>query len=89
MRGAGHPPAAVDLALVALARALGLPAGAAITLFAVGRAAGWIAHAIEQREAGFLLRPRARFVGVARINADSATSRNSELPCVVKRNAAE
>jgi citrate synthase len=32
-------------------------------MFAVGRSAGWIAHALEQRAAGFLLRPRARYVG--------------------------
>ncbi len=89
MHAAGHPPPAVNLALVALARALGLPAGAAITLFAVGRAAGWIAHALEQREAGFLLRPRARFVGVARSNADSASTRNPGAPPVAKRNTAK
>jgi citrate synthase len=29
----------------------------------VGRTAGWIAHAIEQQAAGFVLRPRARYVG--------------------------
>ncbi len=87
MADAGHGPPAVNLALVALARALALPPGAAITLFAVGRAAGWIAHALEQREAGFLLRPRARFVGVARNNADSATSRNPVARRVVKGNA--
>jgi citrate synthase len=49
--------------LVALASALGLPPGSAAALFAVGRSAGWVAHALEQREAGFVLRPRARYVG--------------------------
>ncbi|XXF78578.1 citrate synthase family protein [Myxococcaceae bacterium GXIMD 01537] len=62
MREAGHPPPSVDLGLVALAAALGLPPGAAAALFAVGRAAGWVAHVLEQREAGHLLRPRARYV---------------------------
>jgi citrate synthase len=42
---------------------LGLPAGAAAALFAVGRAAGWVAHVLEQREQGHVLRPRARYVG--------------------------
>jgi citrate synthase len=35
----------------------------AVAIFAVGRVAGWVAHAFEQRAAGFLLRPRARYVG--------------------------
>jgi len=63
MRSAGHPPPAIDYALVVLCRALGLPAGSATSLFALGRTAGWVAHILEQREAGFLLRPRARYVG--------------------------
>jgi len=54
----------VDLGLVATALSLGLPPGSASAIFAVGRAAGWIAHALEQRSAGFVLRPRARYVGV-------------------------
>jgi citrate synthase len=53
----------LDFGLVALARALDLPAGAALALFAIGRSAGWIAHAIEQYEAGGLIRPRARYLG--------------------------
>jgi len=53
----------VDLGLVALALALGLPPGGAIALFALGRTIGWIGHAIEQYESGTLIRPRARYVG--------------------------
>lgn len=53
----------VDVGLVALSAALGLPRGAPLAIFACGRAAGWIAHALEQRAAGFVLRPRARYVG--------------------------
>jgi citrate synthase len=53
----------VDYALAALERVLGLPAGAAFTLFAVGRVVGWIAHAMEQSRDGRLIRPRARYVG--------------------------
>jgi citrate synthase len=63
MREAGHAPPTVDFGLVALASALELPPGAAAALFAVGRAAGWVAHVLEQREQGNLLRPRARYVG--------------------------
>jgi len=53
----------VDVGLVAIVRAVGLPRGSATALFAVGRTAGWIAHALEQRETGYLLRPRADYVG--------------------------
>jgi citrate synthase len=51
-----------ELALVVLCRALGLPSQAAAALFAVGRSAGWVAHVLEQRSNGTLLRPRARFL---------------------------
>lgn len=54
----------IDFALVAVAAALRLGPGAAGALFATGRTAGWIAHALEQRSQGFVLRPRARYVGV-------------------------
>ncbi len=62
MAASGELPT-VDLALVALTEALGLPRGSAGHVFAVGRSAGWIAHALEQRGDGDLLRPRARYVG--------------------------
>ena len=53
-----------DVGLAAVTAALGAPPAAASGLFAVARAAGWIAHVLEQRAAGFLLRPRARYTGV-------------------------
>jgi citrate synthase len=53
----------IDFALVALAHARALPADAPFSLFAVGRMAGWHAHAIEQLQTGWLIRPRARYVG--------------------------
>jgi len=52
----------IDVALVMMERAYGLPVGAAFTLFAIGRTAGWLAHAIEQRSQARLIRPRARYV---------------------------
>ena len=58
----GRRPA-LDFALVALRRALKLPEGAAFGLFALGRSIGWIAQALEQREDGGLIRPRAVYVG--------------------------
>lgn len=51
----------IDIALVMLERAYGLPRGAAFMLFAAGRTAGWLAHAIEQRSQAQLIRPRARY----------------------------
>jgi len=65
-----HP--SLDYALVAIQRGLGLPAGAAFVLFALGRTAGWLAHALEQRASGQLIRPRAQYVGLP---ADTAPQR--------------
>jgi citrate synthase len=53
----------LDFGLVTLARALQLPHGAAMSIFALGRTIGWIAHAIEQYSSEQLIRPRARYVG--------------------------
>jgi citrate synthase len=58
----GERPA-VDFALATVARALDLPPGGAVALFALGRTVGWIGHAIEQYRSGSLIRPRARYVG--------------------------
>jgi citrate synthase len=57
-----HEKPTIDVGLVALAAALGLPPGAPLAIFACGRLAGWIAHALEQHETGHLLRPRARYI---------------------------
>ena len=54
----------METGVVAVALALGLPAGAAAGLFSLGRCAGWVAHVLEQRESGQLLRPRARYIGL-------------------------
>ncbi|PFH08302.1 citrate synthase [Collimonas sp. PA-H2] len=53
----------IDFALAAIEHAFGLARGASQTLFALGRCAGWIAHAKEQAASGQLIRPRARYVG--------------------------
>jgi citrate synthase len=65
MQRGGHPAPNLDAGLVTLCTCLELPRGAAATIFAVGRTAGWVAHTLEQRAAGYLLRPRARYVGAA------------------------
>jgi citrate synthase len=53
----------LDFGLVTLAKALNLPSGGPIALFALGRSVGWIAHAIEQYADHQLIRPRAHYVG--------------------------
>lgn len=55
----------LDVGLAALSYALALPARSGTTIFAVSRASGWIAHAIEQRMYGGTIRPRARYIGKA------------------------
>jgi len=55
----------LDFGLVTLARSLDLPRDAPLILFALGRCAGWLAHALEQYERPQLIRPRARYLGPA------------------------
>jgi citrate synthase len=53
----------VDMALAALTVELRLPDDAPFLIFASGRMAGWIAHAIEQRLSAARIRPRANYIG--------------------------
>ena len=62
MRATGTWPN-IDFALVLLEKRLKLPRGSAFAIFATGRVAGWIAHALEQWAEGRLIRPRAAYVG--------------------------
>jgi citrate synthase len=68
---AGAPPVSaseawrqltLEEALVVLCRALGTSQQAAGGLLAVARTAGWVAHITEQHRAGFMIRPRGKFV---------------------------
>ncbi|WP_256081597.1 citrate synthase family protein [Massilia sp. YIM B04103] len=52
-----------DLVLAIMEIGFGWPRGAGLSLFALARSAGWIAHAAEQLADGKLIRPRARYVG--------------------------
>jgi citrate synthase len=60
-----HPN--VDFGLGIAATVLGLPPGAAFSIFLLARTVGWIAHAIEQYESRVLIRPRARYTGQRRL----------------------
>lgn len=57
----GNPRLEATLALLAIA--LDLPVGAAAGLYTLARVAGCVAHIAEQRLGGYLIRPRAKFVG--------------------------
>lgn len=61
-----------ELALVFMARAMGMPRNLPPVLFVLARMAGWVAHVQEQRSSGTLLRPRAKYVDAA--NPDTAGS---------------
>jgi citrate synthase len=52
----------IDVALAVLEHTLPLPRGGGLALFATGRTVGWIAHALEQRADGRLIRPRADYI---------------------------
>ena len=54
----------IDLMLAAICLVHDLPAAPALVMFAAGRVAGWLAHALEQQDQGRLIRPRARYAGV-------------------------
>jgi len=56
---------AIDMALAALVEHCPLPEEAAFALFSIARSVGWMAHSIEHVMEGSLLRPRARYVGLA------------------------
>jgi len=55
----------LPVGLVAVELSMDLPTGSAGALFLLGRIAGWVAHVQEQRRAGFLLRPRAKYFGIS------------------------
>ena len=52
-----------DLALAAMELEFDWPEGAGMSVFALARSAGWIAHAAEQAASAALIRPRARYIG--------------------------
>ncbi|MGN6580218.1 MAG: citrate synthase [Bordetella sp.] len=55
----------IDFALASICEAFKLPPEAPFVIFALARSVGWMAHAFEQIETGHLIRPRARYTGVA------------------------
>ena len=58
-------PVNVDFFSAVVYDALGISPDLCTSIFAVGRAAGWCAHALEQYADNRLIRPRADYTGVA------------------------
>ncbi len=53
----------IELNAALLLDAVGLPRDAFTPVFALARSPGWIAHALEQRKTGRMIRPTSRYVG--------------------------
>jgi citrate synthase len=58
-------PVNVDFFSAVVYHALGIPPDFCTSIFAVGRVAGWAAHALEQYADNRLIRPRAEYTGPA------------------------
>jgi citrate synthase len=56
-------PPNVEIMAALLLDAVGFPRDAFTPVFAVGRCAGWIAHALEQKKTGRMIRPTSKYVG--------------------------
>lgn len=56
-------PPNVEIMAALLLDAVGIPRIGFTPVFAVGRSAGWIAHALEQRKTGRMIRPTSAYVG--------------------------
>ena len=67
----GRPPLKpnVEINAALLLDAVGLPRDAFMPVFAVSRCAGWLAHAMEQRQEGRLVRPSSAYVGPVPLDA--------------------
>ena len=63
MRDRGLPEPNVEFALAVLARVAGMIRGSGEAIFAIGRSAGWLAHAMEEYERHSPIRPRGVYTG--------------------------
>src|SRR5215469_5340994 len=63
MKARTNLPVNVDFFSAVVYDALGIPPDFCTSIFAVGRIAGWCAHALEQHADNRLIRPRAEYVG--------------------------
>jgi citrate synthase len=58
------PEPNIEFGLAVLARVAGMVRGAGEAIFATGRSAGWLAHAMEEYERRVPIRPRAVYTGL-------------------------
>jgi citrate synthase len=65
MKARTNLPVNVDFFSAVVYDALGIPPDFCTSIFAVGRIAGWCAHALEQYADNRLIRPRAQYIGAA------------------------
>jgi citrate synthase len=56
-------PPNVEIMASLLLDAVGIPRDAFTLVFAVGRSAGWLAHAMEQQKTGRMFRPTSAYIG--------------------------
>jgi citrate synthase len=56
-------PPNVEIMAALLLDAVGFSRDAFTLVFAVGRSAGWLAHALEQQKTGRMIRPTSAYVG--------------------------
>lgn len=70
----GRPPLQpnVEITAALLLDAVGFPRDAFTPVFAVARCAGWLAHAMEQRRDGRLVRPSSAYIGPLPAGASTA-----------------
>src|SRR5712664_4316911 len=68
-------PVNVDFFSAVVYDALGIPADLCTSIFAIGRVAGWCAHAMEQYADNRLIRPRADYIGVVPRRLTAAAAR--------------
>jgi citrate synthase len=57
------PEPNIEFALAVLAQVTGMTRGAGEAIFATGRTAGWLAHALEEYERNIPIRPRSVYTG--------------------------
>lgn len=58
------PEPNIEFALAALTQVAGMTRGAGEAIFATGRTAGWLAHALEEYERNIPIRPRSVYTGL-------------------------